>query len=85
MLGETVTAASTIVSPNRTTAEPAACFASRPVSSMSGRPANWVSILCAVTAFSLSVFSGFFAARTLQCREGVPMRWIGTPPRVRGA
>ena len=29
MLGETVTAASTIVSPNRTTAEPAACFASR--------------------------------------------------------
>ena len=40
MLGETVTAAMTIVSPNRKTAEPAACLASRPVSSRSGRPAN---------------------------------------------
>ena len=85
MLGETVTAASTIVSPNRTTAEPAACFASRPVSNVRERPANWVSIRCAVTAFSLSVFSGFFAARTLQCREGVPICSIETPSRMRGA
>src|SRR6476620_8871443 len=56
------------------TAEPAACLASRPVSSVRGRPANWVSIRCTVTTFSLSVISGFFAAWTThQRRGGVPM------------
>src|SRR5206468_9833173 len=39
-LSLTVTAARTIVSPKVTRAEPAACFAMRPVSMTMGRPAN---------------------------------------------
>ena len=84
MLGETVTAASTIVSPNRTTAEPAACFASRPVSNVRERPANWVSIRCAVTA-SLSLCSQGLCCKDAAMREGVPICWIETPSRMRGA
>src|SRR5689334_6646132 len=52
MVGETVMAARTIVSPNCTTAEPAACFAKRPLSMMSRRPAKSCSIRCTVTCQS---------------------------------
>src|SRR5215207_3035586 len=44
----TVTAASTIVSPNCTTADPAACFAMRPVSMIRGRPAKLRSTRCVI-------------------------------------
>src|SRR5437867_3085368 len=52
MVGETVIAESTIVSPNCTTAEPAACFANRPLSMVSRRPAKSCSIRCTVTCHS---------------------------------
>ena len=43
-LSLTVTATRTIVSPNCTSAEPAACFAMRPVSMLRVRPANCLSM-----------------------------------------
>src|SRR5882724_7081130 len=45
-------AASIIVSPNCTTAAPAACFANRPLSMTSRRPAKSCSIRCTVTCHS---------------------------------
>ena len=79
VLGETVTAAKTIVSPNRSVAEPAACLASRPVSIVSGRPANWVSIRCTVTTFSLCSLCGGRLFRVCKTRQGVPIGGIRTP------
>src|SRR5436190_15834701 len=48
----TVTAAITIVSPNCTPAEPAACFAMPPVSITSFRPANVFSTRCFIAVFA---------------------------------
>jgi len=49
MLSETVTVARTTVSPNCIKHEPAACLASRPVSSRNDRPAKLLS-----TCFTMS-------------------------------
>ena len=76
LLSLTVTAASTIVSPNWTTAEPAACFAIRPVSMRRRRPAKVRSTRCIIARSGLGRTQN---ARVAKC---APARLVTTQQLV---
>src|SRR5690242_2601261 len=77
-LSLTVTAARTIVSPNCTSADPAACFAMRPVSITRRLPANVLSMRCMFVFFVfVNKTARAYAARSDQRARLVPQSKIG--------